>query len=99
MRRAAKVDDNQSAIIAALRQIGCSVQDLSKVGGGCPDLLVGRGGFNWLLEVKDGDKPPSKRKLTPYQVDFHKYWDGQAAVVHNVADAIMVINSIQRGIE
>ena len=98
MRRAARVDDNQRAIIAALRQMGCSVQDLSKVGGGCPDLLVGRGGCNWLLEVKDGEKPPSKRKLTPYQVDFHKYWSGQVATVHNVEDAVLVVSSIQRGI-
>ena len=98
MRRAARVDDNQRAIIAALRQMGCSVQPLSMVGDGCPDLVVGRGGVNWLLEVKDGDKSPSRTKKTEKQEHWHRNWFGQVATVHDVDDAILVVNSIQRGI-
>jgi hypothetical protein len=40
MRRRARTDDNQAAIVAALRQLGCEVADLSGVGDGLPDLLV-----------------------------------------------------------
>lgn len=47
-----KVDANQAKIVAALRAAGCSVQLLHAVGQGCPDLLVGVQGENWLLEVK-----------------------------------------------
>lgn len=65
MRRAARVDANQAAIAEALRSCGATVQLIHTVGKGCPDLLVGFGGINLLLEVKDGSKPPSKRKLTP----------------------------------
>ena len=32
-------------------------------GRGVPDLLVGYGGANWLVEIKDGDKSLSKRQL------------------------------------
>lgn len=41
MRRAAKVDDNQGEIVAALQRAGCSVQSLAGVGRGFPDLAVG----------------------------------------------------------
>ena len=42
-------------------------------------------GVNLLVEVKDGDKPPSKRKLTKAQVEWHKEWTGQVAIVKNTS--------------
>tara|TARA_A100001391_G_scaffold176590_1_gene139858 strand:- start:3816 stop:4097 length:282 start_codon:yes stop_codon:yes gene_type:complete len=91
MRRAAKVDANQAEIVEALRMIGASVQPLHAVGQGCPDLLVGWRGIVSLLEVKDGSKPPSARKLTEDQVKWHTEWRGQVAVVENVEQAIEAI--------
>ena len=91
MRRAAKVDANQAEIVEALRKIGASVQPLHAVGQGCPDLLVGWRGIVSLLEVKDGSKPPSARKLTEDQVKWHAEWRGQVAVVENVEQAIEAI--------
>lgn len=35
-----------------LRRLGFSVQSLSRVGGGVPDLLVARGGQTYLVEAK-----------------------------------------------
>lgn len=94
MRRAAKVDDNQGEIVAALRGIGATVQPLHAVGQGCPDLLAGYQGRNVLIEVKDGSKSPSKRKLTPDQTEWHAGWKGQACVVESVDDALRVILEI-----
>lgn len=74
--RACKVDDNQKQIVDALRKIGCSVQHLHKVGQGCPDLLVGYMGKNWLLEIKRNAKSP----LTKDQVEWHGTWRGDARV-------------------
>ena len=76
MRRAARVDDNHRAIVAAFRSYGCSVTSLAAVGDGVPDLLVGRFGVTHLVEVKDGSKAKSKRKLTPAQVAFRDSWRG-----------------------
>lgn len=90
MRRAAKVDANQPAIIAALRQIGASVQPLHSVGQGCPDLLVGYRGRNILIEVKDGGRPPSERRLTADQVDWHAGWRGAVTVVNSTEEAVRV---------
>lgn len=94
MRRAAKVDRNQSEIVAALRDIGATVQPLHAVGKGCPDLLVGFRGVNTLLEVKDWQNSPSQRALTPDQVEWHGGWKGQVAKVETVDAALAVIGAI-----
>lgn len=88
MRRAAKIDDNQRVIVDALRSAGCDVESLAAVGRGVPDLLVGVGGVNYLLEVKDGSKPPSRQKLTSHQKTWHATWRGQVAVVSTIKEAL-----------
>ena len=90
-RRAAKVDENQREVVSALRNIGCSVTLLHAVGQGCPDIMVGFRGQNILLEIKDGKKPPSARKLTPAQQEWHAAWRGKAYVVASIEEAIEVV--------
>lgn len=91
MRRAARVDDNQAEIVAALRVAGCSVTSLASIGKGCPDIVVGRAGVNYLLEIKDGSKVPSKRRLTPDEQSWHGAWRGQVSVVESIADALVAV--------
>ncbi len=92
MRRAAKIDDNQKAIVAALREIGASVTPLHTVGNGCPDALVGFRGRTVLMEFKDGDKPKSQQKLTPMQEKWRSGWKGGPAVtVRSVDEALNVL--------
>lgn len=95
MRRAA-VDANQEGIVAVLRKVGASVQPLHTVGGGCPDLLVGYQGENHVLEVKDGAKRPSDRRLTPQQVEWHAGWRGPVHVVTSVDEALAAIGAVCR---
>jgi len=87
MRRAARIDDNHSAIVAMLRRMGAKVQSLAAVGDGCPDLLVGVDGENYLFEVKDGNKSPSRRRLTSAQLTWHENWRGQVDVLISEKDA------------
>lgn len=98
MRRAARTDANHAAIVKRLRAIGATVQDLSKVGDGCPDLAVGYHGVNLFIEIKDGTKKPSARKLTTDQVTWHESWRGQCAVVESAdeAERIVVELSLKR---
>jgi len=96
MRRAAKIDANQPEIVDALIRMSCSVQSLAAVGKGVPDLLVGISGRNYLVEVKDGNKEPSKRRLTPDQTGWHQKWIGQVDVIETVEQAIDWVNSIRR---
>ena len=53
MRWAAKVDRTHREVVTTFRSCGANVLDLSRVGQGCPDLLVYRAGQWWLVEVKD----------------------------------------------
>lgn len=92
-RRAAKIDANQPDIVKALRANRCDVLSLAAVGDGCPDLLVWS---PWtrsheLLEVKDGAKSPSRRKLTDDQVKFHAKWGGPIHVVTSVDEALRAV--------
>lgn len=95
MRRAAKVDDNQREIVAALRRAGATVRDLSRVGEGCPDLLVGFRGRNWLVEVKR-PKATGQRagRTTPAQDEFLAGWRGHAVVVWTVEEALQAIGAL-----
>ena len=88
---AAKVDRNQPEIVAAYRKAGASVAITSTAGQGFPDLVVGYRGVSYLIEVKDGELPPSARKLTPAQVKFRDDWRGHYAVVKSVEEALAVI--------
>jgi hypothetical protein len=91
MRRAAKVDDNQAEIVKALRAVGATVRVVTQ-GNGLPDLLVGFRGQTVLIEVKDGKKPPSARKLTEAEQKFFDEWrGGLLAVVESVDDAIALL--------
>ncbi len=95
MRRyAAKADTNQPEIVEALRDAGCYVQLLHTVGGGTPDLLCGRGGVTYLLEVKDpkAARRSKAKELTPAQVKWHAEWRGRpVAVVESAEEALAVI--------
>ena len=91
MRRAARTDANQENIVKSLRALGATVRFLSQ-GEGIPDLLVGFKGKTFLLEVKDGEKPPSARKLTPPEQKFFDEWrGGSLAIVNSVDEAIAVV--------
>lgn len=90
---AKKVDANQKAIVAAMRRMGATVLHLHTIGKGCPDIAVGYRKKNFLFEIKDGSNVPSKRKLTPDEIEFHESWRGQVTVIESVDDAINILNN------
>jgi Holliday junction resolvase len=94
--RAAKVDANQEQVVSALRAAGATVQSLASVGKGVPDLLVGHKGHTILMEVKDGQKAPSARRLTEDQLKWHGAWNGGTlAVVDGPEAALRVLGVIK----
>jgi hypothetical protein len=100
IRRKARRDANHAAVVKALEMVGCKVQDLAAVGEGCPDLLIGIPTVRQMVfcEIKDGDKPPCERKLTPAQVEWHREWSGYPVhIVESVSDALAIVAAIKRG--
>lgn len=101
MRRAARVDRNHASIVKALRGAGCGVLDMSPMGKGVPDLLVHAPTFPAcrtpvFLEVKDSKQPPSKRKLTPQQLEFHAAWKGYVFVVTTPDEALAAMGVLPK---
>lgn len=102
MRRAAKVDVGQGSIVVALRAIGATVEILSGVGRGVPDLLVGWRSGNYLLEVKEpegvrGGCSRDGQKLTPDQVRWHDRWRGRVHVVRSIDEAFDALGIARPG--
>lgn len=99
MRRFAhcRVDANHLATANHLRKVGFSVVSLAPMGGGIPDLLVGRPNFSCLVELKDGQKPASKQKLTPKEQEFSDSWTGPLITAYSAEDAATKLLALWRG--
>ncbi len=88
MRRAARTDTNHADIRDGLRRAGYPVFDLSKVGGGYPDLMVmskARDPMFVLMECKT-----KKGKFTPAQVKFHATYKHGPLLVPRSLDAALL---------
>lgn len=87
-----RTDANQKQIMDGLRKYPfISVNTTHTIGKGFPDIVVGYEGKNYLFEIKDGNKTPSQKKLTPDEIIFHRNWNGQVAVVESVESIIEII--------
>jgi hypothetical protein len=45
------------------------------------------------MEIKDGRKPTSARRLTEDEDRWHRHWDGQVCVVATTAEAIAAVDA------
>ena len=83
-----RTDANHAAIRARFRELCPVVIDCSQIGMGFADLLVVTQDNELILvEVKDGSKPPSARRLTEMQKKVAARLCGHFAVVKSKHDA------------
>jgi hypothetical protein len=88
MRRAARIDANQEAVVIALRAAGAYVWII-----GLPvDLLVGYKGHTFLVEIKDGPK----KRLTALQEAFFAKWAGGTLVRVDGPEAALRMIGVMR---
>jgi len=94
MRRAARTDANQSAIVSAMRAAGATVWPI-----GLPvDLLVGAAGKTALVEVKTltGKRAPKAAAYTPLQDAFMAGWlGGPVATITDVDGALRLVAAMR----
>ena len=70
-----------------LRDFGASVQILSNVGHGCPDLMVGYGGNRiYAFEIK-----VPGAQLTKDEYDWQQSWRGNYYIIHNIEEALQIL--------
>jgi hypothetical protein len=84
-------DDNHNEIDQALRDNGVVTFDVTPVKEFC-DIVACYNGVVYLLEVKDGSKPPSQRRLTPRELKAVKR-------VNSVGCQIYVVNNIKEAVD
>lgn len=88
---AGRTDANHTEVIDALRAASMKAYSLATVGGGVPDVVVGFRGLTMLLEIKDGAKTPSARKLTADEQNWHDTWPGHVAIVESAEGAVLAV--------
>ena len=84
-RTRAKVDNNQAELVKTLRHLGASVQHVHQISGAL-DIIIGFAGIDIRAEIKDPDKPPSARKLTPDERRVFDTWRGRKPVILETTD-------------
>jgi len=97
MRYAARVDETQADIVAALRAAGASVWII-----GLPvDLLVGYAGKTALLECKrlTGKRNPKPSKHTQLQKDFMLDWRGSTVATVTDADGALRVLRVMADVQ
>lgn len=82
MRRAAKIDLTQNAIVDALRKVGVSVEVIGKP----VDLLICHKGETALMECKSAEG-----RLTKDQVEFIARWPGKVHVAYDEHEAVAMV--------
>jgi hypothetical protein len=89
----ARTDRNHKEIMRAFRTCGCEVEDTSRLGKGFPDMVVDVRGKLWLVEVKDGDKPKSAKRLTPAEVQFQKRFHAHYRIIESIDDVVGMVGA------
>lgn len=96
----AKVDDNQAEIVKAFRGMGAGVFLVHRLKNFC-DIMIVYKGVTVAVEIKDGAKVPSARKLTEGEEKFRDEWEshgGQWALIESIEDAGLLICGIMENI-
>lgn len=91
--RANRIDSNQVEIVEYFRSWGCTVLNISSLKNAC-DLVVARHGRTIMIEIKDGAKPKSARKLTSGEQKFKEEWAGCWRLCESIKDADKIINEL-----
>ena len=86
-----RVDENQKQIIHTFTALGASVLNLSRVGEGCPDILIGYKNVSCLVEIKRNEQA----RYTDSQVKFMQNWrGGPISRIDSVDAAIRLIKML-----
>ena len=87
-----KRDGNEDAILELWRRLGCVWIEQPRENGF--DGLLCRMGETWVVEIKDGGKPSSKRKLTPNEIERKAELEGIGAaynIINNEQEAAALV--------
>lgn len=93
MKRNAKIDKNQNEIVNALRKIGCYVLITSQLKNAF-DILVGFRSQLFIIEIKDGEKYESQKRLTDGEMKCKTGFESVGVKYHVVESVEQAINLV-----
>ena len=85
--RSSKPDANQTALAAHVRSWGATFAHTHAIPGAL-DGIVGFGGVDQRVEIKDPNQPASKQKLTDMEIKTFGTWKGRPPVVIKTKDDV-----------
>lgn len=91
-RGTVKKDANHREIVAAFRKLGAGVIDLSPLGYGVPDLLVGTKRVNYLVEIKNPTTTYGRKGGNPLQIAWANGWPSRVYIVEDMDDVLALVN-------
>ncbi len=89
--RAGRNDENHTLILQTVIDEGASAVSTSTIGNGFGDIIAAINWHTFMFEVKNPNAPPSKRRLTPAEKEFHRTWKGRIHLVETPEDARIVV--------
>ena len=93
MKTKAAVDRNQKEVVKYFRSMGFSVLHIYQLKN-CCDIMVSKGLVTAAIEIKDGSKPPSARRLSAGELKFKEEWQGLWYLCESIEDAKIIILKI-----
>ncbi len=93
---ACKKDANHNEIVDAMTKAGAYVLDMSHVGRGFPDLIVGFQNMTILMEIKNPKTAYGKKGLNKNQIKWKEQWTGGTyCVVDSSESALRMIGVVK----
>ncbi len=87
-------DGNHAQILALARQLFPCVEDHSQQTVGYDLLIKNARGVVFMVEIKDGSLPPSRRRLTTNESLMAERWGNTYRVVEDVYDLVALASAI-----
>ena len=89
-------DANHNEIVDAMTKVGAYVIDMSHVGKGFPDLIVGFQSKTILMEIKNRKTSYGRKGLNKNQLEWKEQWlGGPYCVVDSPESALRMIGVIK----
>ena len=89
MKYGVKKDANHNEVVDALKKAGAYVLDMSHVGRGFPDLIVGFQSETILMEIKNSKTSYGKKGLNKNQIKWKENWLGGVYCVVDSPEAAL----------
>ena len=90
-----RVDGNQAALVKFIRSMGATWQHTYTIPGAL-DGIIGYRGVDVRCEIKDPSQSPSRRRLTPAEVETIREWKGRCPeIIETEADVLAIFKQIR----